>query len=127
RYVDSTTDPPRRLELDALDLTASDVRPNQPISFDLRASVFGAAQPNVRARGSLGPLSITDLADTPLNVELGATDVSVAQLANIPGFEGLREALEVEGPMSLTATANGTWREIAFTATLDAEGARVRY
>jgi uncharacterized protein involved in outer membrane biogenesis len=127
RYVDSTTDPPRRLELDALDLTASDVRPGQPVSFDLRASVFGAARPNVRARGSFGPLSVTDLADTPLNVELGATDVSVAQLANIPGFEDLREALEVEGPMSLTATASGTWHELGFAATLDAEGARVSY
>jgi hypothetical protein len=66
-------------------------------------------------------------ADTPVHVELHATDVSVAQLAKLPGFDGLREALAVEGPTSLAATANGTWGELGFAATLDAGGAHVRY
>jgi hypothetical protein len=94
----------------------------------MAAAALGAAEQNVQASGTLGPLAGADIDSLPLAVELRADALSVDDLARLPDVAAaLPEALEVLGPLDLALTAQGTWADVRYDAAVDATAADVDY
>lgn len=125
--TDNTSQPPRRFEINALDLALGDVSAGTPIVFNLVAAVQ-APTPNLRLQGQVGPLTQASFPATVrgevgpfAGVTLEELDTSLTispgnqiELTRLAGklFDGEldvhgRYAFEPEQPLSLAGSLRG--------------------
>lgn len=125
RYVDRTVSPAVTLEVDRLDVRASELGFSEPIDFEVSASLFGAAGQNLEAQGRVGPLS----AEAPrVDVTLSLDPVVIDEALRVKRVRALLPAgFSGSGPVRIEGKAEGTLEELAFDVQLDAKGAAVRY
>jgi len=62
RCVDRTTPKAAELVIDRLDVSASDLSLDRPVSIEAAAAILGSAEQNLRVDGSIGPLGDPDRA-----------------------------------------------------------------
>jgi uncharacterized protein involved in outer membrane biogenesis len=125
RFVDRTVRPANELVVTALDFSASDLGLDKPVDFELAAAVLGAEQVNLRASGRVGPLG-SDAPQADLKLRLDPLDVGAA--LRVPGVaEAIPPELDVQGPVGVELSAEGSLENLRFELQLDAEGADLRY
>jgi uncharacterized protein involved in outer membrane biogenesis len=124
RYVDRTASPAAEFAVNDLDVRASDLGMDRPVSFELEAAVLGAERQNLDVAGTLGPLgSANPRADLSLSLDpLLAEKV----LALPPLRDALPQGLAASGPLELEAKAEGNAANLRFEADLDAQAAAVK-
>jgi uncharacterized protein involved in outer membrane biogenesis len=127
RYVDRRREPALRADVADIDFTASDLSLDRPLAFELDAAALDARDQNVHVKGSVGPF--TDPGGSfPFDVQLRAERVPAQALQRIPEIAAaLPSGLSASGPLTLSATAQGTPAAVRLTATLDAGAAHVTY
>lgn len=128
RVVDRRATPPRELLLRAVALEASDVGLRDPIGFTLDAALLEASTPNLRLRGTIGPVGNPPDPDAlPVDVRAELTAVQLAALRQaLPELDAqLPRDLVVEGPLALRLGARGTRAALAIESAIDATAARV--
>ena len=121
RYVDRSEQPPAEFELAALDVRASDIRPGQPVVFQLEAALLGSEKQNLEISGSVGPLGD---AAPGIDLSVSLSPVSAEKALALPPLrEALPPDLRASGPLELELKVEGSAESLHFDASLDAEGA----
>lgn len=105
-YVDRAQAQRREVATRQIDFTATDVRMDAPVSFELRASLMGAKSQNLRAHGSVGPLNTTTPNETPLRVNVEIDPLDLDAVAST-GFSPASGA-DVSGIVRFESSASGT-------------------
>ncbi|MBW2361182.1 MAG: DUF748 domain-containing protein [Deltaproteobacteria bacterium] len=121
RFVDRTVEPAVTLEIEQLDVRASELGVVEPVDFDLSAALFGAPDQNLTVSGTLGPLA----SDAPqLDVDLALDLAALEQVLRVPFLRALLpEDLAASGRLSVDVEAGGTLADLTFAARVDASGA----
>ena len=123
RFVDRTTKPPSELSLVDLDVRATELRFDEPVSFEVDAGLFAEAD-NLAVKGSVGPL---EQVPVPIEVSLELDPLATERALAVPAVAAaLPEGLELSGAMGLEAGARGSAESLRFEASLDAADADVR-
>lgn len=123
RYADHSQQPPLEVEVTQLDLHASDIRPGEPVAFELDAAVLGSAQQNFGIAGSVGPVG-ADVLTLDLSLTLAPVAAEKA-LALAPLRDAMPAGLVASGPLELELEAKGSPENLHFDTSLDAGGAAV--
>ncbi len=105
-FVDRTENRRREITTQRIDFTATDVRPDAPVAFELRGGLMGAKGQNLHVRGSVGPLQAAAPRETPLRVDLEIDPLDLDALAST----GLlpRNGASLAGVIRLETSAAGT-------------------
>ena len=125
RFTDRRVRPASTLEIEQLDVRASELALDEPLSFEVSAALFGAPSRNFEAEGTVGPLrGGTPRADLDLTLDGvaldGALDVALVRSLVPKAFSG-------SGPVDLDAAIEGTLDELTFDVALDAKAAAVKF
>ncbi len=125
RFVDRTAKPAVTLEIEQLDVRASELGALEPVSFEVSAALFGAADQNLRVSGTLGPLAS---AAPRLDIELALDPLALDQALRVPFLRVLLPDDFVGGGLLvIEVEAGGTLAELAFSVRVDASSAGLRF
>ena len=95
--------------------------------LQLTASVFESSEPNVKVTGNVGPVG-TDMDALALNTDIAFGPASLPQLlAFAPVAENLPPELSADGSASVNVHVEGTLKNLAFTATVDATQSSIQF
>ena len=123
-YRDRTVTPPNDITVDALDLSASDWSAGESLRFEMAAAVLGAAEPNIKASGAVGPFDPEDSGAAALDVVVQLDDVDakaiVAALAS-------SAVVRASGPIRGRIHAGGSVGAPSLEVNVDAGAADVAY
>jgi uncharacterized protein involved in outer membrane biogenesis len=121
-YLDESIPNASPVEFHDLEVTVANFSVGSRFDVDLSLAAFGD-QRNFDLNGKIGPLITADGLDLnaiPLDLSAKAGPLTLAQLQSIPTVgHALPPLLAITGPLSATATANGTVDAINFTANTD--------
>ena len=95
--------------------------------LQLTASVFESSEPNVKVTGNVGPVG-TDMDALALNTDITFGPAGLPQLlAFAPVAENLPPELSADGSASVNVHVEGTLKNLAFTATVDATQSSIQF
>ena len=95
--------------------------------LQLTASVFESSEPNVKVTGNVGPVG-TDMDALALNTDIAFGPAGLPQLlAFAPVAENLPPELSADGSASVNVHVEGTLKNLAFTATVDATQSSIQF
>ncbi len=124
RYVDRSSRPPVETVMNDLDFQASDLAPGAPVVFEMEAAVLGSKRQNLRASGTVGPVSA---AEPSLDVVFALDPVDLARaLASAPFSGRAPSRLAGSGVARVELRAKGTASDLAIEASLDGRDAELR-
>lgn len=126
RYIDRTSDPVARVEIERLDFTATDVGLERPFVFRLTGELLGEDEDrsNLSIEGQYGPLPQLPDVPTPLDVRFEIDPINMAGLRQLPGLrDAVDPNLPIEGTMKLAGRASGHVERPVIELDLDATDA----
>ncbi len=95
--------------------------------LQLTASVFESSEPNVKVTGNVGLVG-TDMDALALNTDIAFGPAGLPQLlAFAPVAENLPPELSADGSASVNVHVEGTLKNLAFTATIDATQSSIQF
>ena len=95
--------------------------------LQLTASVFESSEPNVKVTGNVGPVG-TDMDALALNTDIAFGPAGLPQLlAFAPVAKNLPPELSADGSASVNVHVEGTLKNLAFTATVDATQSSIQF
>ena len=95
--------------------------------LQLTASVLESSEPNVKVTGNVGPVG-TDMDALALNTDIAFGPAGLPQLlAFAPVAENLPPELSADGSASVNVHVEGTLKNLAFTATVDATQSSIQF
>lgn len=130
RWVDRRVQPPAELALHALHVEAEDLSVVRPVAFTVEARLLDAAERNLRAEGTIGPIGDPpDLEAAPIDATLSVRDVDAdVVLRALPELAALvPPQLRLQGPVGVTGHAVGTTATFTLDGTADATAATVAW
>ncbi len=130
RLVDRTTTPPAETTIRGLDVEVSDLSLTAPLHLVASAAVLGAAERNLRAKGTIGPIGDppTPLAaPIDLALTLGPIDLTALRRDVPLAASAIPADVTVGGTAVGDGHVTGTLERLALTGALDATTADLRY
>ncbi len=95
--------------------------------LQLTASVFESSEPNVKVTDNVGPVG-TDMDALALNTDIALGPASLPQLlAFAPVAENIPPELSADGSASVNVHVEGTLKNLAFTATVEATQSSIQF
>ncbi len=95
--------------------------------LQLTASVFESSEPNVKVTGNVGPVG-TDMEALALNTDIALGPAGLPQLlAFAPVAENIPPELSADGSASVNVHVEGTLKNLAFTATVEATQSSIQF
>ena len=129
QLVDRTASPASTLRVDQLDVTASDIGLDRPVTLEIAAAVLDAAGQNVRIAGSVGPAQSPEaFANAPvdLRIDLGPLVVDRLKQSALIG-KSIPPDLSSPDPVSLRVQLSGTLAALATHVSLDVSDAAIAF
>lgn len=113
------------LRASQLDLTVEDLGFDRPVSINMTAAVFAADKPNLKLTGRLGPLG-KSTKDLSLSGDVKLEPVALTNLRHFAPLAGvLPSDLSADGPLSLSAHAEGTPENLTLAGALEATASTI--
>ncbi|HEV7734725.1 MAG TPA: AsmA-like C-terminal region-containing protein [Candidatus Binatia bacterium] len=126
RWVDRRVTPAAETTVRGLHVAAEDLRVGTPVSFEVEARLFDAAEPNLTVKGTVGPVDERPVLDdiaVAASLSLRAVDVA-ALLHMMPDVAALLPSeVTVAGPITVQGTATGTPKALALEGSADLDAA----
>jgi len=123
-FEDRTGDETVESIIDHVDLAVQDVSADRPLHFVLSASLLGAAEPNLEAEGTAGPVLAPTGTPLAFNVTFRLDALSLDDVARMEDVAAsLPEGARIGGTLDATLEAAGVPDDIAFDFALDAANA----
>ncbi len=122
RWIDRRVTPPAETTVRGLHVAAEDMSLGSPVSFEVEARLLDATEPNLTAKGTVGPVGERPVLDAvPVDASFAARDVDVAALLQVmPDVAALLPSeITLSGPVTVEGTATGTPKSLAVAGSVD--------
>ncbi len=129
QFIDRSASPASELSVEQLDFSASDVSLDHAIELEIAAAILGAAQQNVRATGTLGPVRSLDAAASApvdLRIDLGPLIVDRLKKLALIG-PAIPPELSSPDPIALGVALSGSLDALGTIVSLKASDAAIAY